>query len=225
MFFATLENPFLQGIRGVLMNKKVLVVLVLFTSIALFGGGYLYGKYRTSQAMMDNYMVGDKYRVVRTVGGMLEVATVIKPETFEWKTSWTCPVRCQTLPASISKVSGVAHYSYRIALADHWVLEKKDQKTYVLKVPRLELKTPVAIDLATVRVVSAGSLLAPSGPGQTAMQTQMQPLVNERGQSPDYLAAQKEKATKTVQEFALKWLRERDAVLPEGAVIEVIFSK
>ncbi len=208
------------------MNKKVLAVLVLFTSIALFGGGYLYGKYRTSQAMMENYMVGDKYRVVRTVGGMLEVVTVIKPETFEWKTSWDCPAGlCQALPASISKVSGVANYTYRIALADHWVLEKKDQKTYILRVPRLELKTPVAIDLTTVRVTSAGSLWSPTGPSQTAMQTRMQPLVNERGQSPDYLAAQKDKATKTVQEFALKWLREGDVKLPEGSVVEVVFGK
>jgi hypothetical protein len=206
--------------------KKIFIILALLVSAGLFGGGYMYGNYRTSQAMMSNYLVGDRYTIVRTVGGMLEVSTLKKQESFSWKTSWTCPANaCQSLPASMSTVSGVANYTYRIALADHWVLEKKTPTTYVLKVPRLEVKTPVAVDLTTIRVHGSGGLFAPAGPSQSAMQTYMQPMVNERGASPDYVALQKEVASKTVTEFAQKWLRDGDVKLPDGATIEVVFSK
>lgn len=205
--------------------KKVAIVSFLLVSIGSFAGGYLYGQHRTSLAMMDNYLVGDKYRIIRTSGGMLEVSTMKKQETFARKTSWECPGKlCESLPASITSVSGVASYTYRIPLADHWVLEKKSPLSYLLQVPRLEVKTPVAIDLASIQISNAGSLLSPSGPSQSAMQTYMQPLVNERGQSSEYVALQKAAATKTVQEFAIKWLRDGDTRLPEGATIEVVFS-
>jgi len=205
--------------------KKLLIILMLLASVGLFGGGYMYGKYRTSQAMLSNYLVGERYTIVRTVGGMLEVSTLKKQESFGWKTSWICPANaCQSLPASMSTVSGVANYTYRIALADHWVLEKKTPTTYVLKVPRLEVKTPVAVDLATIRVNGVGGMFAPAGPTQSALQTYMQPMMNELGASPDYVALQKESARKTVTEFAQKWLREGDVKLPAGASIEVVFS-
>lgn len=208
------------------MKKKTSFILGLLVSAILFGGGYMYGKYRTSQAMLSKYLVGDRYAIVRTVGGMLEVSTLKKQESFGWKTLWTCPANaCQSLPASMSTVSGVANYTYRIPLADHWVLEKKTPTTYVLKVLRLEVKTPVAVDLTTIRVNGSGGIFAPAGPSQSAMQTYMQPMVNERGASPDYVALQKEAATKTVTEFAQKWLREGDVKLPAGASIEVVFSK
>jgi hypothetical protein len=125
----------------------------------------------------------------------------------------------------MSSVSGVANYTYRIALADHWVLERKSPTAYVLKVPKLEVKTPVAIDLSTIRIHSTEGLLSPSGPSQTVMQTYMQPLVNERGGSLDYIKFQKEDASKTVIEFARKWLRDGDITLPDNAIIEVVFSK
>jgi len=53
----------------------------------------------------------------------------------------------------------------------------------------------------------------------------MQPLVNERASSPDYLKIQSEAATKTIVEFARKWMREGDVKLPEDARIEVVFGK
>lgn len=206
--------------------KKIKIILTFLFLIGLIGGGYIFGQYRTSQAMMDNYLIGDKFKIVRTVGGVLEVSTLKKQESFGWQTSWVCPVNlCRLIPSTMSSVSGVANYTYRIALADHWVLERKSPTAYVLKVPKLEVKTPVAIDLSTIRIHSTEGLLSPSGPSQTVMQTYMQPLVNERGGSLDYIKFQKEDASKTVIEFARKWLRDGDITLPDNAIIEVVFSK
>ena len=208
--------------------KKYIVVLICLLLGGMFVAGYLYGSHRTSQSMMANYLIGDQYKVVRTPGGMLEVTSLKKPEAFAWKTTWTCPANlCSSLPAGNSTVSGVASYTYRVALADHWVLEKQSGSPlrYVLKVPRLEAKSPVAIDLQTIQFKSGGSIFAPSGPTQTAMLSIMQPLVNERASSPDYLKIQSEAATKTIVEFARKWMREGDVKLPEDARIEVVFGK
>lgn len=208
--------------------KKYIVVLSCLLLGGMFGAGYMYGSHRTSQSMMANYLIGDQYKVVRTPGGMLEVSSLKKPEAFAWKMAWTCPANlCASLPTGNSTISGVATYTYRVALADHWVLEKQSGSPlrYVLKVPRLEVKSPVAIDLQTIRFQNGGSFFAPSGPTQLAKLALMQPLVDARASSPDYMKVQSDAATKTIVEFARKWMREGDVKLPEDARIEVVFGK
>jgi hypothetical protein len=119
------------------------------------------------------------------------------------------------------------HYTYRIKLDDFWVLEKKGEtgSSYVLKVPRLEPFSPVTVDLQSIKVQNSGSVFAPGGPELEKMQAQLQPLLIQRSLSPDYIKAQQEYATKTVKEFALKWMRDGDMKLPTDASIEVVFSK
>ncbi len=123
-------------------------VVVLFG--VTFAAGYFYGSYRTGKSLEQKILVGDRYRVVRTPGGMLEVSTFQKGESFSWQTSWNCPSNlCGFLPSSSSQISAEAHYTYRIPLAEYWVLERVGNVPlkYQLKVPKLEPKLPVTVSL------------------------------------------------------------------------------
>lgn len=204
-------------------------VIGVFAAVLLglaFAAGYLYGSYKTRNE--PPYLVGDRYRVVRTPGGLLEVSTLQKQELFAWQTSWTCLANlCGSLPSSSSGISAQAHYTYRIPLAAYWVLEKVNDAPlqFRLKVPKLEPKLPVAVSLPTIRIINSGSVFSPSGPTQQRMQTYMEPLLTARANSPEYLRAQEVDARKTVEEFARKWMRDGEAKIPSNAAIEVVFSQ
>lgn len=156
----------------------------------------------------------------------MEVSTVQKEESFAWQTSWTCPANlCGFLPSSSSQISAVAHYTYRIPLAEYWVLEKISSEPlgYRLKVPKLEPKLPVTVSLPTIRIINSGSVFSPSGPTQQKMQAYMQPQLESRAKSPTYLQAQQQDAAKTIEEFARKWMRDGEDKIPDSAAIEIVF--
>src|SRR4051812_27197103 len=62
--------------------------------------------------------------VVRTPGGMLEVATLTRPEEFGWSTRYTCPIiDCPELFAkTVSRLRVPVHYVYRVPLGEKWEL-------------------------------------------------------------------------------------------------------
>ncbi|MEN9842925.1 MAG: hypothetical protein RLZZ612_754 [Pseudomonadota bacterium] len=204
-------------------NWRLIGLFAASVLAVTFAAGYYYGSYRTLE---PEILIGEKYRVVRTPGGMLEVATFQKQETFAWQVEWDCPLNmCNFLPSSRSEISGVAHYTYRIPLAEYWVLEKlsHDPLRYQLKVPKLEAQLPVTVVLSTIRISNSGSVFAPSGPTQQKMQNYMQPQMAKRALSAAYVQAQQADATKTIVEFARKWMRDGDVKLPDSAQIEVVF--
>jgi hypothetical protein len=110
------------------------------------------------------------------------------------------------------------------------VLEKiSDQPIrYRLNVPKLQPQLPVTTDLSTIRVVHDTGILAPSGPDQQKMQTYIQPELEIKANSREYISATQSEAEITIKEFARKWMREHgedgDSKIPEAAVIDVIFK-
>lgn len=207
-------------------NWRVIGVSLAVLLGATFVAGYFYGVHRTRQE--PSYLIGEQYKVVRTPGGLVEVNTLQKQESFAWQVSWVCPANlCGFMPVANAQISAVAHYTYRIPLAAHWVLERvgDDPLRYRLKVPKPEPKLPVTVDLSTIRVINNGPLFAPAGPAQQKMQAYMQPQLGVLAQSSTYLQAQEEAARKTVEEFARKWMRDGKTEIPSNAVIEVVFSK
>ncbi len=207
-------------------NWRIIISAAAILLGAIFAAGYFYGSYRTAKKLEPQILVGDRYKVVRTPGGMLEVSTVQKEESFAWQTSWTCPANlCGFLPSSKSQISAVAHYTYRIPLAEYWVLEKvsREPLRYRLKVPKLEPKLPVTVSLETIRISNSGSVFSPSGPTQQKMQSYMQPQLESRAKSQTYLQTQERDAAKTVEEFARKWMRDGTDKIPDSATIEVVF--
>jgi hypothetical protein len=176
--------------------------------------------------MAAEHLVGDKYKVVRTPGGMLEVSTLRKQETLAWQTSWTCPLGvCNSLPKSLSQISAEAHYTYRVSLAEYWVLEKiSDQPLrYRLKAPKLEPKLPVAVSLSSIRESKSGELISPSGPDLQKMQSYLEQELEKRAMNSTYIKVQSNAAAKTIEEFARKWMSDDGQKISDKADIEVVF--
>jgi hypothetical protein len=206
-------------------NWRFVLFGLVLTLAAVFSAGYFFGSYRTTKLLEPQILIGDKYRVVRTPGGMLQVATLVKQESLAWQTSWTCPVNlCSFLPTANSQISVEAQYTYRIPLSEYWVLEKISESPlrYKLKVPRLEPQLPVTVNLPTIRIQNSGTVFSPSGPTQQKMQTFLQPELETRSKSAAYLQIVRSDAEKTIKEFAQKWLRDGDVKIPVGAEIEVV---
>lgn len=151
-------------------------------------------------------------RIVRTPGGLLEVATLQKVEVFGWQVSHQCPlVDCGELfGKTTSEIRVTAHYTYRIPLAEQLQLRlAKDH--YELVVPQLQARTPVAFDTSGMQIrTEKGTWLSPSaGPNREAVVRHLGAELARRAQRPEYLRAAEESAAATVAEFARKWMTEQ----------------
>jgi hypothetical protein len=152
--------------------------------------------------------------VLRTPGGFLEVATLVKTEEFRWRSSYTCLGQdCGALFGAlvgerIGQIRVPVHYTYRIPLADTWTL-KLDGEAYVLDVPAPKPALPPGIDTQKAEITSErGGLVAPpAAANQANLLKNLGPELAQRAQRIEYLNQQMPAAEKTVQEFAEKWMK------------------
>ncbi|WP_156481063.1 hypothetical protein [Variovorax sp. PAMC 28711] len=148
--------------------------------------------------------------VLRTPGGFLEVATLVKTETFGWRSSYTCLGQdCGAfLGERVGEIRVPVHYTYRVPLAESWIL-KLEGDAYVLTVPAPVPLLPPAIDTAKAEITSVGGGLLPPGAAgnQTNLLKNLGPELTARAQRVEYLRAQLPAAEKTVGEFAGKWMK------------------
>ena len=194
--------------------------VVLLGSIAAFGW-WSWGSREQAVTGLDPTRV----RIVRTPGGMLEVATLQKVEEFGWQVTHTCPlIDCgELLGKTTSEIKVTAHYTYRIPLEPQWTLRlAKDH--YELAVPPLEAKTPVAFDTAGMQIrTERGGWLSPSaGPNREAVVRELGGELARRAQNPDYKRLAEQSAAATVAEFARKWMAEQ--MQPAQHPIRVTFK-
>jgi hypothetical protein len=164
-----------------------------------------------------------KIIVVRTPGGMLEVATLQKAEEFGWQAKYECPwIDCSfALKPTISKVRVQVHYVYRLPLADTWELRLQGDH-YELSVPDLRPKSPVAFDTSTLQVESSTGWFSPTQrSNEQALMRQLGPELEKRAGQDAYIRAVLPHAEKTVQEFAAKWMTEQKVAA--GKPIKVSF--
>ncbi|MBA2963109.1 MULTISPECIES: hypothetical protein [Ramlibacter] len=153
-----------------------------------------------------------RVRIVRTPGGMLEVATLQKVEEFGWQVSHTCPlVDCgELLGKTTSRVRVTAHVTYRIPLAEQWTL-RLDGDHYELVVPPLEPKLPVAFETAGMQVqTERGGWFSPAaGPNREAVVRQLGPELAVRARRAEMKRLAEPGAAATVAEFASRWMAEQ----------------
>jgi hypothetical protein len=150
--------------------------------------------------------------VLRTPGGVLQVAHLERWEAVEWKTSWTCPlIDCSRLPQTVSRVEVTARYTYTIALAKDWKLQPRDG-AYLLKVPLPQLQIPVAFETSTMRIeTKERGLFSPDAAANRELVVKhLSPTLAQRGAAPAYLRLVSASADATVREFARKWLLEQN---------------
>lgn len=161
--------------------------------------------------------------VVRTPGGMLEVAKLARVEEFGWQTKYTCPLLdCEKLfGATVTRLRAPVHYTYRVPLAATWELQPEG-KGYVLHVPPVQPALPAAVDTAKIELETSSGWTSPNRElNVQSTLRQLGPELERRSTLPQYLQLQEPQAAKTVEEFARKWLREQGKPLP--ANLRVVF--
>lgn len=152
--------------------------------------------------------------VLRTPGGFLEVATLVKNEEFGWRSAYTCWWRdCGWLLGQrIGRIRVPVHYSYRIPLAGTWTL-RPDGDGYVLSVPAPQPRLPpgIASDQAEFTSEQGGLLDPGEAPNQAKLLQNLGPELARRAQRIEYLREQMPAAEATVREFAQKWMAQQGA--------------
>jgi hypothetical protein len=186
-------------------------VLLLFTAVALLAWQ---GVQRAGRPVQEAVTSLDPAQVVvlRTPGGFLEVATLVKNEEFGWRSSYTCLGQdCGPLLGQrVGRIRVPVHYTYRIPLADTWTLQLRGDH-YELSVPAPQPLLPPAIDSGRAEITSeSGGLLAPGVlANQQALLNNLGPELARRAQRVEYLRQQLPAAEQTVREFAERWMRQQ----------------
>ncbi|MET0311300.1 MAG: hypothetical protein ABW051_04565, partial [Burkholderiaceae bacterium] len=98
-------------------RRRVVFIAVVFGALCamaafVYRAGWWPGTASRGVTLLDPTQV----IVVRTPGGLLEAATLVKVEEFGWQTTYTCPlIDCgKLLGATITRVRVPVHYTYRI---------------------------------------------------------------------------------------------------------------
>lgn len=200
---------------------KLLLALAVLAAVGLVGYRALRPGIQQEQVqLLDPAQV----IVVRTPGGLLEVATLSRIEEFGWQTTYTCPLLdCAKLfGATVTRLRVPVHYTYRVQLAAAWELRLEGQD-YVLHVPPMRPAVPPAIETARLELETNGAWTSP-GRELNVQSTlrQLGPELERRATQPHYLKMQEPHAAKTVAEFARKWMREQGVVPPTN--VRVVFK-
>lgn len=176
-------------------------------ALAIFGGS-IWSPRERSVTVLDPATV----RIVRTPGGMLEVATLQKAEEFGWQVTHTCPlIDCgELLGKTTSYVKVTTHFTYRIPLEAQWTL-RFDRDHYELVVPPLQAKVPVAFDTVGMQIKTEkdGWLSPAAGPNREAVVRHLGSELARRADRPEYKRLAEQIAATTVAEFARKWMGEQ----------------
>jgi hypothetical protein len=166
-----------------------------------------------------------RVRIVRTPGGLLEVATLKKVEEFGWQVAHQCPlIDCaELLGKTTSEIKVTAHYTYRIPLQETWTL-RWNAGHYELVVPPMEAKVPVAFDTSgmQIRTEKGGWLSPAAGPNREAVVRQLGGELARRAERADYKRLLQDQAAATVAEFAQRWMSEQ--MQPAQHPIKVTFG-
>lgn len=146
--------------------------------------------------------------VMRTPGGLLEVATVRAVERFT--RADTAQFWGIDLGTTVSIIQAPVTYRFHIELAREWTL-RIDGKTCVVHAPPLRPTLPVAFDTAGMeKYTRSGWARFNKQDNLDALERSITPELNRRADADAYRALATEAARQTVREFVTRWLlRER----------------
>jgi hypothetical protein len=142
--------------------------------------------------------------VMRTTGGLLEVATVKATERFsraDTKEFWGFP-----LGTTVSQIQVPVTYRFHIPMAREWPLAIRG-KTCVVQAAALEPSLPVAFDSALMEKYSRnGWARFDKDQNLATLERSMTPELQLRARSNQYRQLATEAARQTVAEFVTTWL-------------------
>jgi hypothetical protein len=147
--------------------------------------------------------------VMRTTGGLLEVATVKATERFtraDTKEFWGIP-----LGTTVSQIQVPVIYRYHIQMAREWPLTVRD-KTCIVQAGALEPSLPVAFDSALMEKYSrSGWARFDKDQNLATLERSLTPELQLRARSNQYRQLATEAARETVAEFVTTWLLKEQA--------------
>ena len=175
--------------------------LVVLLAIA---GGAWYLSPQQSAKVETTVMANEVPVVMRTPGGLLEVATVKAHERFnrsDTKEFWGI-----FLGTTVSHIQVPVHYRYHIELAPEWTVIIKG-KTCIVVAPPIKPSLPVAFDTTFLeKYTENGWARINKHENLAALERSMTPELAKRAAAPGYLQLATEPARQTVKEFVTKWL-------------------
>lgn len=196
--------------------------------LALLGvGAWLlytaYGK-STSNRVETTVVAPEVPVVMRTEGGLLEVATIKATERFtraDTKEFWGIP-----LGTTVSQIQVPVLYRYHIELARDWELSIQG-KASVVRAPQLKPSLPVAFDTAALQKYShSGWARFNSQENLATLERSITAELQARAQSDRYLQLATGAARLTVQEFVTRWLlKEQQWQRDPAYSVQVVFPE
>lgn len=177
-----------------------LVVLLSITG----GAWYLVPKLSPKVETTTSVMADEVPVVMRTPGGLLEVATIKAHERFSRKDTkefWGVH-----LGTTVSHIQVPAFYRYHIELAPKWTVTIKG-KTCVVVAPPIKPSLPVAFDTTLLqKYTTSGWARFNKNENLSVLERSITPVLAQRAAAPSYLRLATEPARMTVKEFVTKWL-------------------
>jgi hypothetical protein len=149
---------------------------------------------------------GSEIIVMRTKGGLLEVATIRATEQLDKKFTYT--VLGMKVGETMPHIRVPAVYRYHIDLAPEWTIVRTD-KVFTVVTPAVKPSLPVAVDLAHLEKDVGGTwILIPFNEHDDldSLEREITATLARKAGSSAYLQLQREAARKTVTEFVKKWL-------------------
>ncbi|MDO9403188.1 MAG: hypothetical protein Q7T87_04075 [Polaromonas sp.] len=187
------------------LRARSLVLVVLFLAVT---GVAIWALWRLNAATgtrVDTSVIAPEVPVViRTEGGLLEVAVVRAQERFsraDTRSFWGIP-----LGTTVSHIQAPVFYRYHIQLAPEWRVVLRG-KTCIVHAPAIQPSLPVAFDTASLqKFTTSGWARFNKDENLAALERSMTPALEERARSAAYTGLAREPARETVREFVAKWL-------------------
>lgn len=164
----------------------------------------------------------DRPVVMRTPGGLLEVAIVRAHERFrreDTRQFWGIP-----LGTTVSEIQAIVVYRYHIELAAEWPLTIRGHEA-IVRAPELRPSLPVAFDSANLeKWTRSGWARFNKDDNLTALERSLTPELEARASAELYRRLATDAARQTVREFVSRWLlREQGWTADPKHRVQVIF--
>jgi hypothetical protein len=180
---------------------KTFTVLALVIALVVWA---VWRVYPVSTRIDSSVIAPEVPVIIRTEGGLLEVAVVRAQERFtrvDAKEIWGIP-----LGTTVSHIQAPVYYRYHIQLAKEWRVVIRG-KTCIVQAPPILPSLPVAFDTSAMQKYSQnGWARFNKDENLDALERSITPELEKRARSDAYRQLVTAPARQTVTEFVTKWL-------------------
>ena len=182
------------------------VAAVALGAAALVGAGLVLSRFidPDRREVRSTLVAPERPVVMRTKGGLLEVATVRALERFtreDFRDFWGID-----LGTTVSQIQVPVTYRFHIEMAREWPIELRG-RTAIARAPAVKPSLPVAFDpTAMEKYTRAGWARFNKEENLEALERSMTPTLAERAGGEAYRGLAEDAARRTIAEFITTWL-------------------